>query len=184
MEGLPSQTSEEALLHNWLNPKAQTRETKNKGWGSFAIETISRGELVASFGGFVVTRDELKNYSQERISRSIQVANDLFLMSGEVSEPGDSINHSCNPNCGLMGSTVVVALEEIQPGEEITYDYAMSDSQPYDEFTCECESANCRKLITGNDWKLSSLQSKYQGFFSTYLQNKINDSKKSADVAQ
>lgn len=162
------------LLHNWLSPKAQSRATEKKGWGSFAVSPILRGELVASFGGYVVKKSDLQNFSAERISRSIQVSEDLYLMSGESPEPGDQINHSCNPNCGLMGSTVVVALRNIEVGEEISYDYAMSDSEAYDEFNCECNSSECRGVVTGKDWMLPELQKKYQGFFSAYLQKRID----------
>jgi hypothetical protein len=70
---------------------------------------------------------------------------------------------------------VVVALEDIQIGEEISYDYAMSDSDAYDEFVCECKSSNCRKLVTGKDWTKPNLQKKYDGFFSSYLQQKIKN---------
>lgn len=161
------------MLHNWLSPKAEARKTEKKGWGTFAIAPISEGETVASFGGYAVTKNELRNYTLERISRSIQISDELYLVPGETSEPGDQVNHSCNPNCGLLGATVVVALKDIQIGEEISYDYAMSDSDPYDEFVCECKSSNCRKLITGKDWKKPDLQKKYDGFFSSYLQQKI-----------
>lgn len=162
------------LLHNWLSPKAQARATEKKGWGSFAISPILRGELVASFGGYVVKKSDLKNFSAERISRSIQVSEDLYLISGESPEPGDQINHSCEPNCGLLGSTVVVALRNIAVGEEISYDYAMSDSDAYDEFNCECKSALCRGVVTGQDWMKPELQDKYKGFFSAYLQKRID----------
>lgn len=162
------------LLHNWLSPKAQAKATEKKGWGSFAISPIARGELVASFGGYVVKKSDLSNFSAERISRSIQIADDLYLISGETPEPGDQINHSCDPNCGLMGSTVVVARRNIQVGEEITYDYAMSDSDAYDEFKCECKSKDCRGVVTGRDWMKPELQEKYQGYFSAYLQKRIN----------
>lgn len=161
------------MLHNWLSPKAEARKTEKKGWGTFAIAPISEGETVASFGGYVVTKNELKNYTLERISRSIQISDELYLVSGETPEPGDLVNHSCDPNCGLLGATVVVALEDIQIGKEISYDYAMSDSDPYDEFVCECKSINCRKLVTGKDWTKPDLQKKYDGFFSSYLQQKI-----------
>ena len=165
------------LFHNWLSPKAQSSATEKKGWGSFAISPISRGEIVASFGGFVVNKADLQNFSAERISRSIQIAEDLYLISGETPEPGDQINHSCNPNCGLMGSTVVVARRDISVGEEITYDYAMSDSEAYDEFKCECNSEDCRGVVTGSDWMKPELQKKYQGYFSAYLQKRINSEK-------
>jgi hypothetical protein len=161
------------LEHNWLSPKAQARSTDYKGWGSFAIEPISKGEAVASFGGFVTSKDELKNFDAERISRAIQISDDLYLVSGPNPEPGDQINHSCDPNCGLMGATIVVAIRDIAIGEELSYDYAMSDSDDYDEFSCECKSPNCRKLITGSDWKNPNLQKKYSGFFSPYLEKKF-----------
>lgn len=163
------------MLHNWLSPKAEAKKTEKKGWGTFAIAPISEGETVASFGGYVVTKNELKNYTPERISRSIQISDELYLVSGETPEPGDQVNHSCDPNCGLLGATVVVALEDIQIGEEISYDYAMSDSDAYDEFVCECKSSNCRKLVTGKDWTKPNLQKKYDGFFSSYLQQKIKN---------
>ena len=162
-----------ALEHNWLSPKAQARSTENKGWGSFAIEPISKGEAVASFGGFVTSKNELKNFDVERISRSIQISDDLYLVSGANPEPGDQINHSCDPNCGLLGATIVVAIRDISIGEELTYDYAMSDSDDYDQFSCECQSPNCRKLITGSDWKNPTLQRRYSGFFSPYLEKKF-----------
>jgi len=161
------------LEHNWLSPKAQARSTDNKGWGSFAIEPISKGEAVASFGGFVTSKEELKNFDVERISRAIQISDDLYLVSGPSPEPGDQINHSCDPNCGLMGATIVVAIRDIAIGEELSYDYAMSDSDDYDEFTCECKSLNCRKVITGSDWKNQELQKRYSEFFSPYLEKKF-----------
>jgi uncharacterized protein len=67
----------------------------------------------------------------------------------------------------------LVALRDIKAGEELTFDYAMSDGSPYDEFECCCGSANCRKKVTGNDWKLPGLWEKYKGYFSPYLARRI-----------
>jgi hypothetical protein len=50
----------------------------------------------------------------------------------------------------------------------------MSDSSDYDEFECHCGTDHCRKMITGNDWKLPELQRRYKGFFSPYLQRRID----------
>lgn len=167
------------LESNWLSPKAEARPTQNKGWGSYAISFIAKGESVACFGGTVINKAELANFTKERISRSIQIDDELYLMSGEAPEPGDQINHSCDPNCGLLGPTIVVAIRDINIGEEIAYDYAMSDSDDYDEFKCECKSENCRKVVTGKDWMRDDLQQKYRGFFSPYLERKYQDLTKS-----
>ena len=64
-------------------------------------------------------------------------------------------------------------MRDIQPGEEITYDYAMSDGSPYDEFTCSCGSPYCRGHVSGEDWRRSELWQRYAGYFSPYLQRRI-----------
>lgn len=159
---------------NWLTPKAQARPAGDKGWGSFAVERISAGETVAGFGGWCVTREMLDQLSEDRQHRSIQVDENLYLVSREEREPGDCLNHSCDPNCGLMGSTILVAMRDIEIGDELAFDYAMCDDTDYDEFQCECGSALCRGTVTGLDWKLPELQAKYDGWFSAYLAKKIN----------
>jgi hypothetical protein len=95
------------------------------------------------------------------------------VLGPELREPGDSINHSCSPNCQLRNATQLITMRDIAVGEELTYDYATSDTSDYDEFECACGSDNCRVRITGNDWKLLDLQSRYQNMFSPYVQRKI-----------
>lgn len=162
--------------YNWLSPKAQMRKTPGKGSGSFALEKISKFEPVASFGGFVIESKELSNFSDDRVARSLQLNKNKYLLSGSKAEPGDMLNHSCDPNCGASGTSSIVAMRDIQPGEELTFDYAMTDQSKYDEFKCACMNANCRKKITGNDWNINELQSKYSGFFSSYISNLIKNS--------
>jgi uncharacterized protein len=122
------------LDYNWLTPKAQMRQTPGKGSGSFAITKINKGEVVASFGGFVVDEAELKNHSEDRVARSLQLDENTYLLSGSKPEPGDMLNHSCEPNCGAYGTSSVISLSEIAIGEELTFDYAMTDSSEYDQF--------------------------------------------------
>lgn len=144
----------------------------DKGTGSFAKESIEQGEVVASFGGFVVQRKELRKFSKDRVSRSIQINNDIYLLSGSNPEPGDMLNHSCYPNCGATGISTIVAIRQINIGEELTFDYAMTDSSTYDEFDCICSSPGCRKKITGNDWMIKELHIKYKNNFTDYI-NKL-----------
>ena len=41
------------------------------------------------------------------------------------------VNHSCNPNCGIKvneaGAHDYVAMRDIEPGDEVTFDYAMQN---------------------------------------------------------
>ena len=159
--------------YNWLTPKAQMRVTPGKGSGSFAISKISKGEIVASFGGNVINQSKLANYSADRVSRSLQLNIDTYLLSGDVPEAGDMINHSCEPNCGMAGTSSVQSLSDIEIGEELSFDYAMSDSSQYDEFICACEKEKCREKITGMDWQKKDLQIKYRHYFSSYIERLI-----------
>ena len=159
--------------YNWLTPKAQMRVTPGKGSGSFAISKISKGEIVASFGGSVIDQSELVKYSDDRVSRSLQLNSDTYLLSGNIPEPGDMINHSCEPNCGIAGTSSVQALRDIEIGDEITFDYAMTDSSKYDEFICACGKSGCRKKITSIDWQKEYLQARYRNYFSSYIEKLI-----------
>jgi SET domain-containing protein len=164
---------EKSLDYNWLTPKAQMRVTPGKGSGSFAVSKISKGEIVSSFGGNVIDQRELTNYSADRVSRSLQLNSDTYLLSGNVPEPGDMINHSCNPNCGIAGTSSVQAIRDMEIDEELTFDYAMSDSSQYDEFICACGKEKCREKITGMDWQKKDLQTKYRNYFSSYIEKLI-----------
>jgi hypothetical protein len=161
------------LDYNWLTPKAEARPAGGKGWGSYVTEPISAGETVAGFGGWVVDGAQLATMTLDRQHRSIQVDADLYLVSGDTPEPGDMLNHSCEPNCGLSGSQLLVAVRDIAPGEELTFDYAMCDASDYDEFRCLCGAPTCRGVVSGTDWRDPELQSRYAGWFSPYLVRRI-----------
>ena len=164
-------------MRNYLSPLAEAREIAPKGFGSFAIAPIPTGTIIAAFGGTVLDRMSFETHPLEQRSRSIQIDLDQFVLGPESREPGDSINHSCSPNCGLRNATQLTAMRDISVGEELTYDYATSDASDYDEFDCACGSDNCRIRITGNDWRLPDLQTRYQKIFSPYVQRKIKAAK-------
>ena len=158
---------------SYLTPKARPVAVGAAGRGSIAIEPITAGEVLVAFGGRAMTRDEFDLLPAGQRSRSIQITDELFLAGAPEPEPADFINHSCNPNGVMSGSTVVVAMRDIEVGEELTYDYATSDGSEYDEFECECGSVFCRGKITGQDWMLPELQIRYRGNFSPYLALRI-----------
>ena len=160
-------------VRNYLSPLAEAREIPPKGFGCFAVAPIPTGTIIATFGGTILHRHKFETYPLEQRSRSIQIDTDLFVLGPVSREPGDSVNHSCSPNCHMRNATQLIAMRDIAIGEELTYDYATSDASNYDEFECACGSVNCRLRVTGNDWKLPDLQSRYQKIFSPYVQRKI-----------
>jgi uncharacterized protein len=157
---------------SYLSPKLKSRKKKN-GHGVFAQQNLSEGELLVVFGGAVCDLETLMTMPKRDQSLSIQVEENLFLVPRPLGD-ADYVNHCCDPNAGIVGQTVLVALREIQAGEEVCFDYAMSDTTPYDEFECDCGAPNCRGKITGNDWQLEELQQRYAGYFSSHVQRRID----------
>ena len=161
---------------SWFSEKIEKRESKKHGFGQFALEPIEEGEVVMVKGGHIFGTNTLKRLSQVLGPTEFQIADDLFIGPVSTTEREDCmlyLNHSCDPNCGIMGQIVVVAMRDIAPGEEISIDYAMTDNEDY-EMPCHCESKLCRGTITGRDWKLTDLHNRYAGYFSTYLDVKIS----------
>ena len=83
-----------------------------------------------------------------------------------------SSNHSCDPNIGVQGQIIFVAMRDINAGEELTHDWATTDDDTY-EMACACGAPQCRKIITGQDWRRQDVQEKYRDYMSWYLQEKI-----------
>ncbi len=143
------------------------------GKAVYAREAIEPGELVAVWSGRIVSADELDELPPEIRRHTVQVEERLYLASLSPDEPPDFINHSCEPNAGLDGQVAIVALHRIQPGEEVTIDYAMCDGSAYDEFECGCGMPACRGRVTGQDWRIPQLWERYAGHFSPYLERRI-----------
>ena len=159
---------------SYLSSKLEGRpKADGSGNGIYSLEPIKKGELVAVFGGVVYEWDAFIHLPDRERSLCIQVEDRHFLVPRPIGE-GDYVNHSCNPNAGLSGQIGLVAMRDIKIGEEVCFDYAMSDTMPYDEFECGCGSSNCRGKISGNDWQKPVLQKRYAGFFAPHVQRKID----------
>jgi hypothetical protein len=157
----------------WLAPSLVGRRGLGKGGhGVFARRPIARGELLAVFGGTVVSAEQLRSASPTFRRLTLQIDEDLFVVS-TVEGPADWFNHACEPNAGLRGQLSLVALRPIPAGEEICYDYAMSDGSAYDEFPCDCGAGRCRGRVSGDDWQLPELWTRYGEHFSPYLLARI-----------
>lgn len=161
----------------YLSPKAAARLKSHREYGVYAIEAIHKDEAIAMWGGEIVRHEKFAALPERLRRLSLQVEEELFIVA--LSEgPGDYVNHSCEPNGGMRGQIELVAMRDISVGEEITFDYAMSDGSDYDEFTCECGAPNCRGVVRGTDWRNPALWEKYAGYFSPYLQKRIDKLKR------
>ena len=161
--------------YGYLSPKLEVRAAPEKGgFAVFAKEPLQKDEVICVWSGKAVTLEQMIALSDAEKSHTIQVDEGIFLAPfGLDTEPADYINHSCNPNAGIRGQVSLVAMRPIAAGDEITFDYAMADSTSYDEFPCACGAPTCRGRVSGDDWKRPELWARYAGYFSAYLQARI-----------
>lgn len=161
----------------FLNQKAGLRKSSIHGKELFAKEEICKGEIIHVTNGKILSNEKIEKLPRKfrGFSYSISESHSLCPRNFNKITPDWYINHSCNPNAGATKNLyTLVAMRRIRKGEAITYDYAMTDSYFHWSMICHCRSRNCRKLITGNDWKILKLQKKYKGFFQKNIQDKID----------
>ena len=162
-------------FHSHLSPKLEARPFPEKGgYAVYAREPISKDELLVLWGGRIIAESELDFEIPHFTQRVLQIDEGLYIIQPEPLEPSDYFNHSCQPNAGFSGQISLIAMRDIERGEEVCFDYAMCDGSPYDEFSCACGAENCRGNITGEDWNRPELRERYAGYFSPYLQRRID----------
>jgi len=160
---------------SYLSPKVAIQQSPIHGKGLFAVAPIAKGEIVCVKGGYIFNRPTLAAMPGWYRAAEIQISEDLFIGPLHEKEREGSMifsNHSCEPNIGVQGQIVFVAMHEIEAGEELTHDWATTDDDAY-QLECRCGAVTCRKIITGQDWRRTDLQAKYAGYFSWYLAEKI-----------
>jgi hypothetical protein len=169
--------------YSWMHPALEVRDTGKYGLGVFATSPIQAGEIVCVAGGYILTTDDEAWFSGEMADKPVEIEDDFYIgpRSDEDIDlcPHVRINHSCHPNVGINGQILYVAMRSIEPGEEVCLDYAMhSAANPKSElvftFECRCGSPHCRGVFTEEDWRRSDLQTRYAGFFSWFVQQKID----------
>ena len=160
----------------WRSAKVEVRTSDLAGRGLFATEPIAAGEPVAVKTGHVVDRAESERLTTEVGDYALQIHDDLFLAPRTPAEVDDTVvmmNHSCDANVGFAG-VVYVALRAIGPGEELCHDYALARWGDY-SLECRCGAADCRGIVTGDDWKLPVVREKYGHHFMPHLLVRILD---------
>lgn len=138
--------------------KTEIRPVSGMGYGRFANNVILEDEIIYRAGGLWLSNTEREVYEEDYFQL---VEGEWHFQGGLKYYLNGCHNHSCEPNAYLQ-DYIVRALRPIEKNEQITIDYA---SFIYHNYTiikdCGCNSKGCRKIITGNDWKLYNLPQKY-----------------------
>jgi len=156
---------------SYISPKTVVKPSGIAGRGLYATAPLIRGEIVSVKGGHLIDGATRARNKAVINDADMQIADDLFLapLTGEEFESVMMfLNHSCEPNVGVQGQIVFVALRDVAAGEELTLDYSTIDHDA-EPMTCRCGAATCRGTITGEDWRRRDLQLKYGDHFAWHL---------------
>jgi uncharacterized protein len=159
---------------SWLNPKLGVGPSPIAGLGLFAVARIDVGAVCARLGGTFMTDAEFAAHIERRnFYSALAIDEGLHLVQAD-NDPTTKGNHSCDPNLWLAGAVTVVARRVIELGEEAAIDYALMTADPVWSMECRCRAANCRRQITGADWRLPDLQVRYRGHWSPFITRRID----------
>lgn len=160
----------------YISPKAGVVVTERCGLGIAAKADFAPGELVAQFNGFLMSLDEYFQLPEEVHPFPHQVG-DIWMYGPRTMQEvtaGELINHSCEPNIGFRDAITAVAMRRIEAGEQLTLDYAFSESFEGYNFKCQCGSKNCRGVMTSSDWKNPDIYRRNLNYFQPYLKEKLS----------
>jgi len=123
------------------------------GRGGFAARFFPKGALIIEYAGERITKAESLRRCEER-NCYIFGLDEAFDLDGNVEwNPARYLNHSCAPNCEAVseeGRVWIVALRDIRPGEEITFNYGY-DLVDYKEHPCHCGAPDCVGYIVAQE---------------------------------
>lgn len=138
----------------------EIRKSPIQGRGAFAIRRIRAGTRVIEYTGEHITPEEADaRYEDASMTRHHTF---LFILDDhtviDAARGGNAskyINHSCEPNCQAViedGHIFIEAIRNIQPGVELSYDYAYErvggdDAELEKRYVCRCGSTRCRGTI-------------------------------------
>jgi hypothetical protein len=113
------------------------------GKGIFACSKIREGEVILRFTGPLIDSEKVD-------AKGIRECDPLQIGPGtymDIGPPGVFVNHSCAPNAGIRDDVKLVAIAEINAGEEIFYDYSTTMCDEHWTLSCLCGSPLCRGNI-------------------------------------
>lgn len=140
--------------------------SKIHGSGVIASRQIAAGERIIEYTGERISNAEAdrrypfdENKPQHTFLFSVNSRTIIDAASG--GNVARFINHSCDPNCEAVierGHVYIHALRDIEPGEELGYDYWFVLEEPHNAankalYQCNCGSKNCRGTMLADKRK-------------------------------
>jgi SET domain-containing protein len=131
-------------------PQIIRRRSRLHGWGVFALEPINKNRRIIDYAGELIDHRESLTRETRYLRRGeiwCFTVNRRWVRDANVGgNIARFINHACEPNCysHVVGTTIWIrASRNIQPGEELTYDYYTDGEQA---ISCRCRPGCTRRL--------------------------------------
>jgi SET domain-containing protein len=139
----------------------QVRQSGVHGRGAFATKAIRKGSRIIEYVGKRMPWDAASEDPDDPHTFLFGLNDSNDVINAAIGG-NDSrwINHSCDPNCEALedkGRVFIYALRNLQPGEELFYDYALKVDEPRGaetekQFPCHCGAKTCRgTLLAGEE---------------------------------
>ncbi len=138
----------------------ELRTSAIHGTGVFAARRIAKGTRIIEYTGERISPHEADaRYDEEAMEHPhtvlFTVDKRTVIDAGVGGNAARYINHSCEPNSEAVldnKRVYIEALREIQPGEELTYDYHLEYEGRYqpewrERYACHCGSRKCRGTL-------------------------------------
>ncbi len=129
---------------------------------------IAKDEVVAEFDGPVYEAEKVTDLPKNIADHAIQFEEHKWKDSKGFAR---YINHSCEPNCGIKGLFTLVAMREIKKGQELVWDYDMTEDNVW-RMECLCGTPSCRKVIGSFSLVPDTVRRAYKGYISDWLVKK------------
>ncbi len=138
-------------------PPYEVRRSPIHGRGVYATRLIPSGTRVIEYLGERISHQEADARYEDKGQDDghtflFVVDDDTCIDAGVDGNAARYINHSCDANCETIiedSRVFIDALRDIQPGEELGYDYQLTwestdDPAELARYACRCGAAGCR----------------------------------------
>ncbi len=120
------------------------RQSRIHSYGCYTTRPIRKGTLIVEYVGERLTCEQAEDLYDDFPNTYL-----FGLDDGKRIIDGFGVaafvNQSCKPNCEtdqIRGKMWIIALRDIEAGEELTYDYNLYDGE--DDAPCLCGARRCR----------------------------------------
>ena len=154
------------LLKLWNRGQSEYCEVRGSdihGHGVYATRFIPKETRIIEYVGELIDKKESDKRGNALHAQSLKTGgaavyiftvNRNYDLDGNVPwNTARLINHSCAPNCEawIEGKRIYIhALRDIQPGEELTFDYGF-DIESFEDHPCRCGTDGCVGYIVSRE---------------------------------